>query len=65
MIPKIFGKNASMLSKAFISNARNWLAAVHDMTLGTNKTLGGIGALLMLISPLSGYAAGGFGGLLD
>ncbi|PVX25762.1 MAG: hypothetical protein CW691_03510 [Candidatus Bathyarchaeum sp.] len=34
------------------------------MEMQTTKTLGGIGALLMLISPLSGFAAGSFGGLL-
>ncbi|MCW4016964.1 MAG: DUF996 domain-containing protein [Candidatus Bathyarchaeota archaeon] len=34
------------------------------MDIQTTKTLGGIGALLMLISPLSGFAAGGFGSLL-
>ena len=34
------------------------------MTLESSKTLGGVGSLLMVISPLSGYAVGGFGGLL-
>jgi uncharacterized membrane protein len=34
------------------------------MTLESNKTLGGVGALLMLISPLSGFVAGAFGSIL-
>ncbi|WNZ29915.1 MAG: DUF996 domain-containing protein [Candidatus Bathyarchaeota archaeon] len=34
------------------------------MTLESSKTLGGVGSLLMVISPLTGYVGGGFGGLL-
>jgi len=34
------------------------------MTLESNKTLGGVGALLMVISPFSGFAAGAFGSVL-
>jgi uncharacterized membrane protein len=34
------------------------------MTLETNKTLGGVGALLMVISPFSGFVAGTFGSIL-
>lgn len=34
------------------------------MTLESSKTLGGIGALLMLISPFSGFVAGTFGSIL-
>ena len=56
-------KNLQPVGKAFISNDRNWLAVVI-VTLESSKTMGGIGALLMLISPLSGFAVGGFGGLL-
>ncbi|MCW8802615.1 MAG: DUF996 domain-containing protein [Candidatus Bathyarchaeota archaeon] len=34
------------------------------MTLESSKTLGGVGSLLMVISPLTGYVGGSFGGLL-
>jgi len=34
------------------------------MSLETNKTLGGVGALLMVISPFSGFVAGTFGSIL-
>ena len=34
------------------------------MTLESSKTLGGVGSLLMVISPLTGYVGGGIGGLL-
>ncbi|MFA5365225.1 MAG: DUF996 domain-containing protein [Candidatus Bathyarchaeia archaeon] len=34
------------------------------MTFETNKTMGGIGALLMVISPIASYGAGMFSGLL-
>jgi uncharacterized membrane protein len=34
------------------------------MTLETNKTMGGIGALLMVISPFAGFGGGMFTGLL-
>ena len=34
------------------------------MTLESNKTLGGVGALLMVISPFSGFVAGTFGSVL-
>jgi uncharacterized membrane protein len=34
------------------------------MTLESNKTLGGVGALLMVISPFSGFVAGSFGSVL-
>ena len=34
------------------------------MTLESNKTLGGVGALLMVISPLSGFVAGVFSSVL-
>jgi len=34
------------------------------MTLETNKTLGGVGALLMLISPFAGFVAGAFSSVL-
>ena len=34
------------------------------MTLETNKTLGGVGALLMVITPVAGYAGGLFTGIL-
>ena len=34
------------------------------MTLESNKTLGGVGSLLMVISPLTSYVGGGVGGLL-
>ena len=34
------------------------------MTLETNKTLGGVGALLMVITPVAGFAGGIFTGLL-
>lgn len=40
------------------------LRGVYTLTLESSKTLGGVGALLMVISPLSGYAVGGFGGIL-
>ena len=34
------------------------------MTLESSKTLGGVGSLLMVISPFTGYVGGGIGGLL-
>ena len=34
------------------------------MTLESSKTLGGVGSLLMVISPLTGYVGGSFGGIL-
>ena len=34
------------------------------MTLESSKTLGGVGSLLMVISPVTGYVGGSFGGLL-
>ena len=34
------------------------------MSLESSKTLGGIGALLMLISPFSGFVAGAFSSVL-
>jgi uncharacterized membrane protein len=34
------------------------------MTLESSKTLGGVGALLMIISPFSGFVAGAFGSIL-
>jgi uncharacterized membrane protein len=34
------------------------------MTLESNRTLGGVGAILMLISPFSGFVAGAFSGVL-
>lgn len=37
---------------------------VISMTLESNKTLGGVGALLMLISPFSGFVTGVFSGVL-
>jgi uncharacterized membrane protein len=40
------------------------LCGVISMTLESNKTLGGVGALLMLISPFSGFVAGVFSGVL-
>ncbi len=34
------------------------------MTLESSKTLGGVGSLLMVISPVTGYVGGSFGGIL-
>jgi uncharacterized membrane protein len=57
-------KKASALRKAFISNDRNWIAWCYLMTLESNKTWGGVGALLMVISPFSGFVAGVFSSVL-
>lgn len=40
------------------------LHGVYSMSLESSKTLGGVGALLMLISPFSGFFAGAFGGVI-
>jgi uncharacterized membrane protein len=51
-------KKRLQLRKAFISNGRNRVAWCYTMTLESNKTLGGVGALLMAISPFLGFFTG-------
>jgi uncharacterized membrane protein len=61
----VFSKKTSFDKKKLLfQRIETGLRGVYSMTLETSKTLGGVGALLMLISPLSGFAAGAFGNVL-
>jgi uncharacterized membrane protein len=51
--------------KSFYSNRKQCLSLRNNaMTIESSKTLGGIGAILLVLAPLSGWWAGGFSGIL-
>ena len=50
--------------KLLFQTVETGLRGAFLMTLESNKTLGGVGALLMVISPLSGFVAGVFSSVL-
>ena len=57
-------KKLSYLAKLLFKAVETEFEGDYSMTLESSKTLGGVGSLLMVISPFTGYVGGGIGGLL-
>ena len=57
-------KRACAEKKLLFQPVETGLRGVYTMTLESNKTLGGVGALLMVISPFSSFVAGAFSSVI-